>query len=56
MEEERQCRKEVGENPRIFSLEKYVEHYFEITYSKAKLLLDRIKMSRFIAMIEVAIC
>ncbi|XP_064268607.1 E3 ubiquitin-protein ligase E3D isoform X6 [Passer domesticus] len=56
MEKGRQCRKEVGEHPRIFSLEKYVEHYFEITYSEAKLLLERIKMSRFIAMQEVAVC
>lgn len=42
LEEGRQCRKTVGEHPKIFSLEKYVEHYFEITFSKAKLLLDRI--------------
>lgn len=55
MEEGRQCRK-AGEHPKIFSLEKYVGHYFEITYSKAKLLLDRIEMSRFIAMQKVAVC
>lgn len=56
MEEGRQCRKAVGEHPNLFSLEKHAGHYFEITYSKAKLLLDRIKMSRFFAMQKAAVC
>lgn len=56
LEEGRQCRKAVGEHPKIFSLEKHVKHYFEITCSEAKLLLDRIKISRFIAMQKVALC
>lgn len=56
LEEARQCKKAVGAHPKTFSLEKYVEHYLEITCSKAKLLLDRIKISRFIAMKIVLFC
>lgn len=46
LEEGRQCRKAVVEHPKIFCLEKY----------KTKLLLDRIKISRFIPMQKVALC
>lgn len=53
MEEGRQCRKAVGEYPNSFSLEKYFGHYFEIMYSEAKLLLDRIKIT---VMQKVAVC
>jgi len=55
LEEGRHHRKAVVAHPKIFSLESNVEHYFEMKCSKAKLLLDRIKISRFISMQKVAI-
>lgn len=56
LEEGRQCRKAVIEHPKIFCLEKYVKHYFKTICSKTKLLLDGIKISRFIPMQKVALC